>query len=143
MFGSDRNIILEHKFKKKHTIFHTIKHLCRRLLTQTAVAEVLSEADVAQLAGCDLAHLQSHGRAVAHRLHAHTHRLHPQYQHRHLEDRSAQKRSGKLWLASKPFLTACRFLTQVLCTHFEARISGHYYTVTVNIIHRERCNPQQ
>ena len=59
------------------------------LLTQAAVAEVLSEADVAQLAGCDLAHLQSHDRALAHRLHANTHRLHLQHQHRHLEGRSA------------------------------------------------------
>lgn len=53
-------------------------------LTQTAVAEVLPETHVAQLGGRDLAHLQSHSGALAHRLHAHTHRLHFQYQHRHL-----------------------------------------------------------
>lgn len=54
-------------------------------LTKAAVAEVLTEADVAQLAGCDLAHLQSHGRALARHLHAHTHRLHLQHQHGHLD----------------------------------------------------------
>lgn len=45
-------------------------------LTQTAVAEVLPETHVAQLGGRDLAHLQSHSGALAHRLHAHTHGLH-------------------------------------------------------------------
>lgn len=58
-----------------------------RILTQAAVAEVLSQADVAQLAGRDLSDLQSHGGALAHRLHAHAHRLHLQHQHRHLQAR--------------------------------------------------------
>lgn len=66
---------------------HTFKHLRRRLLTQTAVAEILAEADVAQLAGRDLSNLQSHGGALAHRLHPHAHRLHLQHQHRHLQHR--------------------------------------------------------
>lgn len=57
-------------------------------LTKAAVAQVLSEADVAQLAGNDPAHLQSHGRALALHLHAHTHWLHLQHQHRHLQART-------------------------------------------------------
>lgn len=64
-------------------------------LTQAAVAEVLSEADISQLAGCDLAHLQSHSCTLAHGLHAHTHRLHLQHQYRHLKVRNAHKKSNK------------------------------------------------
>lgn len=55
------------------------------ILTQAAVAEVLSQADVTQLAGRDLSDLQSHSGALAHRLHAHAHRLHLQHQHGHLQ----------------------------------------------------------
>lgn len=74
---------------KTHTAYTHSQppHLLVTALTQTAVAEVLPETHVAQLAGCDVVHLQSHGGALAHRLHAHAHGLHFQYEHRHLEDR--------------------------------------------------------
>lgn len=64
------------------------------LLTQAAVAEVLSQADVAQLAGSDPAHLQRHGRALAKRLHGHAHRLHLQHQHGHLEEKHEEEASA-------------------------------------------------
>lgn len=73
--------------KPKYTLERIVSIASIAGLTQTAVAEVLPETHVAQLGGRDLAHLQSHSGAVAHRLHAHTHRLHFQYQHRHLGDR--------------------------------------------------------
>lgn len=50
--------------------------LTQSLLTEAAVTEVLSEAEVAQLSGRDPAHLQSHGRALAHHLHTHAHGTH-------------------------------------------------------------------
>lgn len=62
-----------------------VRSYWKSALTQASVAEVLSQADVTQLAGCDLSNLKSHSRALTHRLHPDTHRLHLQHQHRHLQ----------------------------------------------------------
>ena len=56
----------------------------QRTLTQAAVAEVLPDADVAQLGRDHLTDLQQHSSTLPLHLQSSTHRVHLQNQHRHL-----------------------------------------------------------
>lgn len=87
----------------------------KNILTQAAVAEVLSQADISQLARCDLPDLKGHSGALTHRLHPYAHRLHLQHKHRHLLARSTQRTtSGSFWSVTTDRRVATRDLLPCL-----------------------------